>query len=341
MKEIKDPEFVKTFIKLILPKVEDKELYKKKIEAFFKTATFDFKYSVYKEEAILPPKVPAFQFKGPKWIGQLIETPVTNIINGNTGFSTYRLNNASYQNIIKLYSLVNGMDNNHSQAYLNKVRDKAKEYRAATSKPIMDASYRRAPSAFIATEGSLIAMQNNWNGTSNVKAFFEKSLITDDMIGGTMAHAFIMSFSTEIEAFKVWNKVFPGSSLLIDTYDTIKAVKMLIKHNIKPESIRIDSGDFRIVCRQVRKILDEAILINGGFVYKVVEYKDKTGKIFRPEKKAEGKTNYPGLKKVSVKDDTIIITSYGDDTFGIGNVLDLEEDYKIKFDIRGELNAKN
>jgi nicotinate phosphoribosyltransferase len=40
-----------------------------------------------------------------------------------------------------------------------------------------------------------------------------------------MAHSFIMSFNKEEIAFKEFIKVFPDAFLLIDTYDSIKAIK--------------------------------------------------------------------------------------------------------------------
>ena len=49
---------------------------------------------------------------------------------------------------------------------------------------------------------------------------------------GTMAHSYIMSFEKEEEAFKQFSKVFPSGFLLVDTYDSIAAVKKIIKLGI-------------------------------------------------------------------------------------------------------------
>ena len=108
------------------------------------------------------------------------------------------------------------------------------------------------------------------------------------MIGGTMAHSFIMSFESELEAFKAWFSIFPGSTILVDTYDTINAIKMIIENNLKPDFVRIDSGDFFTICQEVRDILDDAgwydvgIYISGDLtpeiLTKLEEEKEKAEK---------------------------------------------------------------
>jgi len=95
---------------------------------------------------------------------------------------------------------------------------------------------------------------------------------------GTMAHSFISSFSTEIEAFRAYAASFPDRTvLLIDTYDTIsgawnavQVAKEMEANGHRLAAVRLDSGDFDGLSRQVRKILDDAdldyvrILASGG-----------------------------------------------------------------------------
>jgi nicotinate phosphoribosyltransferase len=240
----------------------------------------------------------------------------------------------------------------------------------------MDASFRRAAGYKISVKTAEIALKNGFKATSNVGAYFDSSTVTDMYIGGTMAHAFIMSFETELEAFKVWYEIFPGTAILVDTYDTINAINILIENNLKPDCVRIDSGDFFIICKEVRTILDKAgwtevgiyisgdltpeilnelhkknvpfnkamigtklanigeiVKINPGFVYKVVEYITKEGKRIFPEKKAEGKGNYPGLKVITVENEEVILNTT---TGKIGfNDLDLiNEEMPVKY-LRG------
>jgi nicotinate phosphoribosyltransferase len=76
-------------------------------------------------------------------------------------------------------------------------------------------------------------------------------------IYGTMAHSFVMTYESEEEAFKIFCKAFPSTpALLLDTYDTIEAVRKTIP--LKPSLVRLDSGDRYALSVAVRKILDDA-----------------------------------------------------------------------------------
>jgi nicotinate phosphoribosyltransferase len=69
-----------------------------------------------------------------------------------------------------------------------------------------------------------------------------------------------MSFDDEDEAFRAFLKVFPETAtVLVDTYDTISAVKRLAR-DFGPTipAVRLDSGDLCELSRQVREILDKA-----------------------------------------------------------------------------------
>ena len=52
-----------------------------------------------------------------------------------------------------------------------------------------------------------------------------------------------MSFEKEEEAFQRFSKVFPSGFLLVDTYNSIAAVKKIIKLGIHTDGIRLDSGN--------------------------------------------------------------------------------------------------
>ena len=93
-------------------------------------------------------------------------------------------------------------------------------------------------------------------GTSNVEAGHLFGIPTF----GTLAHSFVMSFEDEDEAFRAFLKVFPETAtVLVDTYDTIAAVKRLAR-NFGPAipAVRLDSGDLCELSKEVRKILDGA-----------------------------------------------------------------------------------
>ena len=342
-----------------------KEDYYNKAKKAFEEMDKVFEYTIIPEGTIVKPYIPVFQFKGPKVIGQMIETKITNIINGPTGFKTFK----EYGSKRVIHNIENILFN--SKEYERKLREKAREYRNSTTKVILEAAYRRAPSEDIAIKASKIAIEEGWNGTSNVAAYMTGE-INIDAIGGTMAHAFVMSFETEIEAFRVWNEIYPNSTILVDTYDTINAVKSLIENNIKPATVRIDSGDLKEMTYKVRKILNEAgwndvkifisgditpemlrefeeegvpfditmagtkyvnieeiAFINAGFVYKIVEYINKKGERVFPVKKATGKSNYPGLKEVYFNND--IVVKIGNDFGFFGNPKTITRDSKVKF----------
>ncbi|HSL58032.1 MAG TPA: nicotinate phosphoribosyltransferase, partial [Acidimicrobiales bacterium] len=82
---------------------------------------------------------------------------------------------------------------------------------------------------------------------------------------GTMAHAFVMGFADERDAFRAFARRFPdGAVLLIDTYDTEEGARRAVEvaHELAPEGVhiagvRLDSGDLVRLSHAVRQILDE------------------------------------------------------------------------------------
>ncbi len=84
-------------------------------------------------------------------------------------------------------------------------------------------------------------------------------------ITGTMAHSYIMSFPTELDAFRAFASDYPNNAvLLIDTYDTLKGARHaaivareMQQRGHKLRGVRLDSGDLVRLSREVRRILDE------------------------------------------------------------------------------------
>ena len=92
-------------------------------------------------------------------------------------------------------------------------------------------------------------------GTSNILAGLKFGI----PIFGTMAHSFVMSFDREEEAFEQYIKTFPSNSfLLVDTYDTVTAIKKIIEMDLDPSGIRLDSGDLYSLSMDARRLLDSA-----------------------------------------------------------------------------------
>jgi nicotinate phosphoribosyltransferase len=76
---------------------------------------------------------------------------------------------------------------------------------------------------------------------------------------GTAAHSWVMSFPCEMDAFRKLQRTLGHSTIhLIDTYDTLEGARRAAKLGGPMWGVRLDSGDFDTLSRQVRGILDEA-----------------------------------------------------------------------------------
>ena len=145
---------------------------------------------------------------------------------------------------------------------------------AAQGRPISDFSARRAQGTDAAMKMARCSYLAGFHSTSNVLAAQRYGISP----AGTMAHSFISSFISEEEAFQVYADTFPGRTiLLLDTYDTlrgaekaVRVAKIMEEKGHRLMAVRLDSGDFDSLSRQVRRILDLAgldyvkILASGG-----------------------------------------------------------------------------
>jgi nicotinate phosphoribosyltransferase len=146
---------------------------------------------------------------------------------------------------------------------------------AAGPRKLVDFSLRRTQGIDAGMKVARASYIGGFIGTSNVLAAKAFGLPTF----GTMAHSYITSFASEIEAFHAFARSFPENViLLIDTYDTLsgaeKAVEVarkMAKEGIKLKGVRLDSGDMAQLSKKVRKILKKAglgktmIFASGGF----------------------------------------------------------------------------
>lgn len=124
---------------------------------------------------------------------------------------------------------------------------------AANEKAVVDYGTRRAHSPLAGVLAARAAYIGGCAGTSNTLAGREFNL----PVYGTMAHSWVMSHKTEREAFDAYTTVFPENNvLLIDTYDTLKAAKLVSKLPYKVSGVRLDSGNLLELSKQVRVILD-------------------------------------------------------------------------------------
>ena len=138
----------------------------------------------------------------------------------------------------------------------------ARIWLASKKAPIMEFGLRRAQGYDGAMSATRAAYIGGAAGTSNTLA--GKNLGIPVM--GTMAHSWIMSHSSELEAFREYAKIYPENSVfLIDTYDTLKSgiKNAIIAGGELVEKgynfgVRLDSGDISYLTREVRKELDRA-----------------------------------------------------------------------------------
>ncbi len=78
---------------------------------------------------------------------------------------------------------------------------------------------------------------------------------------GTMAHSFVQAHTDERRAFETFARLYPGTTLLVDTYDTLGGVRKVVevaRAGGEVGAIRLDSGDLDALSREARKILDAA-----------------------------------------------------------------------------------
>lgn len=136
--------------------------------------------------------------------------------------------------------------------------------RAAQGRPVMEFGSRRAQGYDGAIYGARAAMIGGCSSTA--------CTIADEMFDvpavGTMAHSWVQLFDNEYDAFKYWAKTYPDNCvLLVDTYNVLKsgvpnAIKIfdevLKPMGIRPNGIRIDSGDITYLTNRCRELLDAA-----------------------------------------------------------------------------------
>ena len=183
------------------------------------------------EGSLIFPREPLVKVVAPIMQAQLVETAILNIIN--------------HQSLIATKA--------------------ARICYAAKGDPIMEFGLRRAQGPDAGTYGARAAVIAGCVGTSNVLC----GELFDVPVLGTHAHSWIMSFDSELEAFKTYAELYPTAcTLLVDTYDTLKsgvpnAIRTFdyMKEKGLPLTnigIRLDSGDLAYLSKKARKMLDDA-----------------------------------------------------------------------------------
>lgn len=193
---------------------------------------FMFRGRVYavREGEVIFPHCPVLRVEGTLFETQLVETLILNLLNFESLIAT-----------------------------------KASRIRYAVGDRILsDFGFRRAhgPGGILAARAAVIG---GFQSTSNVYA----AELYELEASGTMAHAFIESYGSELEAFRAFSLVRPrGCVFLVDTYDTLKSgvpnvitvAKEMEQRGHRALGIRLDSGDLAYLASEARRMLDEADL---------------------------------------------------------------------------------
>ena len=175
------------------------------------------------------PNEPIIRVKGPIFEAQLLETALLNIVNHQTLIATKA----------------------------------SRVVQAAQGDSVLEFGLRRAQGPDAGIYGARAAIIGGCHATSNVLAGKEFNI----PVQGTHGHSWIMSFDSELEAFRAYANAFPDSCLLlVDTYDTLKmgipnaitVFQELKEKGKKPLGIRLDSGDLAYLSKKARKMLDRA-----------------------------------------------------------------------------------
>lgn len=130
---------------------------------------------------------------------------------------------------------------------------------------LMEFGLRRAQGKSAGIYGARSAMIGGFNGTSNVLAGAKFGM----PVLGTMAHSWVMSFSSELEAFRQYAKQYPNNLILLaDTYNTLKRgvpdaitiFKEMKEAGTLPKvyGIRLDSGDLAYLSKEAHKMFTAA-----------------------------------------------------------------------------------
>lgn len=137
----------------------------------------------------------------------------------------------------------------------------ARVCQAAKGRPVAEFGLRRAQGP----DGGMAVARASYiagcSSTSNVLAGRKYGI----PVFGTHAHSWVMSFDTELEAFRAFAKTSPNNcTLLIDTYDVREGVEnaIIVAHEMEARgerlaAIRIDSGDLAKLSKYVRARFDE------------------------------------------------------------------------------------
>jgi nicotinate phosphoribosyltransferase len=207
---------------------DDQALFENEFLDYLQALRFACHVDAIPEGNVVFPHEPLLRIRGSLLQGQLFETALLNIIN--------------FQTLIATKS--------------------ARICLAARGDPVIEFGLRRAHGPDGALAASRAAYIGGCVATSNLLA----GQVFAIPVRGTHAHSWVMSFQTELEAFRAYAETLPGNCIfLVDTYDSIEGIQHAVEvgHWLKSvgknlAGIRLDSGDLAYLSIAARKILDQA-----------------------------------------------------------------------------------
>ncbi len=181
------------------------------------------------EGTVVFPGEPIVRVRAPLMEAQLLETALLNLVNHQTLIATTA----------------------------------ARVCLAADGDDVSEFGLRRAQGPDAGIYGARAAIIGGCGSTSNVLA----GKLYGVPVRGTHAHSWVMSFPSELEAFRAYARAFPQACLLlVDTYSVLKSgvpnaitvFRELRQKGCEPLGVRLDSGDLCYLSQQTRRMLDEA-----------------------------------------------------------------------------------
>lgn len=200
---------------------------------FLQTHELTLDIDAVAEGSVVFPDEPLVRVTGSLVDCQLVETALLNCVNFNTLIAT-----------------------------------KAARVCLAAQTPVAEFGLRRAQGPVGGLWASRAAIVGGCTSTSNVLA----GSMYGVPVSGTHAHSWVMSFPTELDAFRAYAQSYPHDCvLLVDTYEVEQGIRNAIIVGLEMKQrgehligIRIDSGDLAWLAKRARTLLDQAGLHDTG-----------------------------------------------------------------------------